>query len=173
MTQHSGPFTRKPLTPTQALLFGTLAVGGLDILDAIVFFGFRGVSPIRILQSIASGLMGASAYSGGLATALLGGVLHFFIAFCIVAVYYGASRKLPTLARHPLRYGPLYGLVVYGIMTLIVVPLSAASTGEPALAVLINGVGIHILGVGVPSALCAWRVPRSRRAASSSGFHAG
>jgi len=159
MPQHPGPFTRKPPRPVQALLFGMVAVGGLDILDAIVFFGFRDVPPIRIFQSIASGLLGASAYSGGLSTAILGGVLHFFIAFCIVAVYYVASRKLPGLAHHPLRYGPLYGLVVYGIMTMIVVPLSAASTGAPDLAVIINGVCIHMVGVGLPSALCAWRVP--------------
>lgn len=162
MKQKPGLFTT-PWTPARALLVGTLAVGGLDILDAIVFFGFRGVAPIRIFQSIASGLMGASAYDGGLATAFLGGVLHFFIAFCIVAVYFAASRRIPGLARHPLRYGPLYGLVVYGVMNLIVIPLSAASSGVPPLAVFINGVCIHLVGVGLPSALCAWRASPPRR----------
>lgn len=155
------------MTPAQALLFGTVAVGGLDILDAIVFFGFRGVPPLLILQSVASGLLGESAYGGGFRTALLGGVLHFFIAFVIVAFYYAASRKLPTLAHHPLRYGPLYGLLVYVVMTLIVVPLSAASSGVPAPAVVVNGVCIHVLGVGLPSALCASLVPLPRRTGSS------
>ena len=38
------------LTVGRALLYGTLTVGVLDILDAIVFFGLRfGVPPIRIL----------------------------------------------------------------------------------------------------------------------------
>jgi hypothetical protein len=71
-------FGLKPLPPARALLFGTITVGGLDILDALLFFGFRGVAPIRIFQSIASGLLGRTAFDGGLSTALAGGVLHFF-----------------------------------------------------------------------------------------------
>ena len=71
-----------------ALLFGTLTVGTLDILDAIVFFGIRNhVAPIRIFQSIAAGLLGRAAFSGGIRTALLGALLHYFIAFSIVAVF--------------------------------------------------------------------------------------
>ena len=46
----------------RAILWGTLAVGTLDALDAIVFFGLRGVTPLRIFQSIASGLLGRAAY---------------------------------------------------------------------------------------------------------------
>lgn len=49
----------------RALLVGTLAVGVLDILDAIVFFALRGAQPIRILQSIAAGLLGRAAFAGG------------------------------------------------------------------------------------------------------------
>jgi uncharacterized membrane protein YagU involved in acid resistance len=128
--------------------------------DALVFFGFRGVAPILIFQSIASGLLGPASYEGGSATAVLGGVLHFFIAFMIVAVYFVASRRWPALARRPLRYGPLYGMLVYLTMNLVVIPLSAASSGMPPPAVLINGLLIHLLGVGLPSALFA-RAARS------------
>lgn len=49
-----------PQHRARALLYGTLAVGILDITDAIVFFGLRSAKPIRILQSIASGLLGRS-----------------------------------------------------------------------------------------------------------------
>ena len=70
------------MSPRRALLLGALTVGVLDILDAFVFFGFRGVPPLRILQAIASGVVGReAAVTGGLATAALGLVLHFFIAF--------------------------------------------------------------------------------------------
>ena len=154
------PFGIKPMTPARALLFGTITVGVLDILDALLFFGFRGVAPIRIFQSIASGLLGRAAFDGGLPTAMLGGLLHFFIAFAIVTVYYLASQWLPRLSHHPLRYGLLYGLLVYGIMTWVVVPLSAAASGPPPPAVLVNGLLIHALGVGLPSALFA-RAARS------------
>jgi hypothetical protein len=144
------------LSRTQALLLGTLTVGVLDITDALVFFGLRGVPPIRIFQSIASGLLGKSSYQGGLATAVLGGFLHFFIAFMVVTTYYLASRRLPVLVRHVWFLGPLYGLAVYLVMNQIVLPLSAAGVGGPkALPVLVNGILIHLVGVGLPSALFA------------------
>lgn len=55
------------------IVYGGLAVGVLDALDAVIFFGIRnGVKPIRIFQSIASGLLGRASFSGGLKTALLG-----------------------------------------------------------------------------------------------------
>jgi hypothetical protein len=148
---------RKPLTTAQALLYGTLTVGTLDILDAFLFWYFyREVAPVRILQSITSGLLGRASFEGGAATAALGLFLHYFISFMVVLTYLLASRRLPSLARRPFLYGPLYGLAVYGVMNYIVVPLSAAaSSGNPAAAVLINGLLIHAFGVGLPSALFA------------------
>jgi hypothetical protein len=41
------------MTVPRALTLGTLAVGTLDLLDAVVFFGLRGAAPHRILQGIA------------------------------------------------------------------------------------------------------------------------
>ena len=154
--------TRRTWGPARGLLWGTLAVGVLDLLDALVFFGLRGVPPIRILQSIASGLLGAAAYRGGAATAALGTLLHFLIAFAIVAVYHLASRRWPFLARRPWLWGPLYGLAVYLVMNLAVVPLSAAVVGPKTLPVVVNGVLIHLFGVGLPSALSARAVRRDR-----------
>jgi hypothetical protein len=147
--------TDKGLGVGHAILYGTLAVGILDLLDAFVFFGLRGVAPILIPQSIASGLLGRAAYDGGFGTAALGVLLHFFIAFGIVTTYVLASRRWPTLARRPFIYGPLYGILVYGVMNLIVVPLSAAVVGSKTLPVVVNGLLIHMLGVGLPGALAA------------------
>lgn len=148
------------LSPGRAILYGTLTVGILDLLDALVFFGLRGVAPILIPQSIASGLLGGAAYEGGVATAALGVGLHFLIAFAIVTTYLVASRRFPALARRPLLFGPLYGLAVYAVMNLVVVPLSAAVVGSKTWPVVVNGVLIHLLGVGLPSALFASAVHR-------------
>ena len=159
MKQKLGPFSIKPLTPVKAILLGTLVVGTLDILDAITFYGLRGVPAVRIFQSIASGLLGRAAFSGGPGVSVLGGVLHYTIAFGIVTTYFLVSRRLPSLARHPLRYGWLYGIAVYAVMNLIVVPLSAAASHMPTLPVFLNQICIHMLGIGVPAALAAWTVP--------------
>ncbi len=169
MTAEALPLTRPPLTPGRALLYGTLTVGVLDILDAFIFFGIRsGAQPIRILQSIAAGVLGREAsVAGGIPTALLGLGLHFLIAFGVVTAYYLVSRRAPALARKPFAYGPLYGILVFFIMNLIVVPLSAIDKPIwpptlPAMGGLINGLLIHGLGVGLPSAWFASRVPPTR-----------
>ena len=145
----------------RALVVGTLAVGLLDILDAFIFFGLRGAKPIGILQSIASGVLGGAAYQGGMRTALLGLLLHFVIAFGVVATYLVAARLIPALNQRPWLYGLLYGLAVYAVMNLIVVPMSAAvlGSGPTPLVVRVNGLLIHMFGVGLPAALVAARTP--------------
>jgi len=150
----------RPLSTAGALVAGTLTVGVLDILDAFIFFGLRGAQPVGILQSIASGVLGRAAYQGGLRTAALGLLLHFVIAFGVVATYLLATRLIPALNRRPWLYGLLYGVVVYAVMNLVVVPLSAAAlgSGPTPLVVRVNGVLIHMFGVGLPAALVAARV---------------
>ena len=113
------------------------------------------MSPIRILQSIAAGLLGRASFQGGAGTAALGLFLHFFIAFVIVAIYFAAARGIPLLTRRPFLFGPLYGLVAYWVMNYVVLPLSAAGGSHPAGAVLTNGLLIHAFGVGLPAALAA------------------
>lgn len=146
-----------PARTTRAILWGTIAVGVLDLLDAFLFFGWRGVPPPRILQSIASGVLGRAAYQGGAGAAALGLLLHFVIAFGIVLVYVAATRLVPALHRRPWLYGAVYGIAAYLVMNRVVVPLSAAvvGSGPTPLPVLINGLLIHMIGVGIPSALTA------------------
>jgi hypothetical protein len=136
----------------------TILIGTLDIADAIIFYGLRGISATRILQSIASGVLGRAAFSGGMHAALLGLALHFFIACCVATFYLLASTRLP-LFRHPILYGTLYGLVVYGIMNYMVLPLSRTSPRPllPPLVVLINGVAALIVCIGIPVAFIAQR----------------
>jgi len=145
------------VTATRAIVYGTLVVGALDALDAVVFFGLRsGATPIRIFQSIASGLLGRASFQGGLGTAALGVCLHFFIAFVIVTIYHVGSRGARILTDRPVMFGLLYGVAAYFVMSRIVVPLSAAGGGGwPPLPALVNGLLIHALGVGLPSALFA------------------
>jgi hypothetical protein len=151
------------LSGRRAVLYGTLVVGTLDALDAIVFFGLRsGAKPVRIFQSIATGVLGRASFQGGLKSAALGVFLHYFIAFGIVLTYFLVSRRISTLIRHPVFCGLLYGIAAYGVMNFVVLPLSKA--GGPTLPIplpiLANGLLIHMFGVGLPSALFASRVRR-------------
>src|SRR5215467_15043669 len=98
-----GRATPKPRT-LDTIVWGGLLAGTLDAGDGVVAFGFKGMNPIQVLQYIASGLLGVAAFQGGLKTAGLGAVLHYFIAFAVAAVYYGASLKLATLHIHPVKW---------------------------------------------------------------------
>lgn len=151
-----------PLTPATTILCGGLAVGVLDILKPIIFAAYRGGSALRVLQSVASGALGRQAYEGGLPTALLGLVIHFFIAFVVFATYYAASRRLPLLARHALLLGPLYGIAVYFFMQFVVFPLSAIGPVKHPAAVLTDGILTHILCVGLPTGVVIREAARRR-----------
>ncbi|PYP82797.1 MAG: hypothetical protein DMF61_25375 [Blastocatellia bacterium AA13] len=138
-----------------AIVVGGSIAGALDITYAIVFSWFRsGVLPARILQSVASGLLGARAYDGGIATAALGLLLHFFIAFVIATVFFAASRKFAWLVDHAFVSGIIYGALVYGVMNLIVLPLSAYPRRATfPLVVLATGLFVHMFFIGLPIAL--------------------
>jgi hypothetical protein len=135
----------------------TLLVGTLDISDAFIFYGLRGITPTRILQGIASGVLGRTAFSMGHRSALLGLFFHFFIAFSATTVFLFASRKLP-LAHHPWIYGALFGVALYVVMNYIVLPLSEIGLRPtPPLVPLINGVAALVFCIGIPLAFIARR----------------
>ena len=145
-----------------AIVWGGLVAGVLDITDAFVAYGFLGVSPVRIMQSIASGLLGPSAYSGGAPTAVLGLFLHFVIAFGAATTYSLASLKMAALVRHPVRCGLAFGVGVYVFMNYVVLPLSAFKKGSGfSLPLFVNGVLAVVLLVGLPIALVAARILRT------------
>ena len=148
------PNTGAPWSTPRAILYGTLIVGVLDGLDAMIYWGWaRGVSPVRVFQGIAAGLLGRASFEGGYPTALLGLLLHFFIACVVVSTYLIASRSLAILTRQAVACGLAYGMLVYFFMSRIVVPLSAAGKPRLTLPLLVNGLLIHAVGVGLPSAL--------------------
>ncbi|HEY5220251.1 MAG TPA: hypothetical protein VIJ16_10610 [Gemmatimonadaceae bacterium] len=159
--QHSST-TAPALSIGKALAFATLTIGILDIADALIFYGLRGVAPHLIFQSIASGLLGHPAFTGGFRTALLGGALHFFISFVIALVYLVANGRIATLADRPFIWGPLYGIAVWAVMYFAVLPLSAAAPSPMKWPVVTDEIAIHIFGVGLPAALFAAAAQRRR-----------
>lgn len=150
----------------RSILLGGLAAGTLDLADAFIFSYLRsGVVPIRILHAIASGLIGReAAIGGGAATAALGVAVHFSIATTMAAFYVLLSRWWSVFIRHAVPMGILYGIGAYFVMQLVVLPLSALRGGGVTLGpAFINGVLIHIAGVGLPIALIARKVLGEQR----------
>lgn len=139
--------------PLAYVLAGGLVVGTLDIVFAMTFWSWRADLPaLRVLQSIAAGILGQASFEGGIETAAIGLALHFFIALSMAVVYYVAARRWPALWQQAVPWGTVYGLLLYGIMNLLVVPLSASPAPADPLWVILS-VPVHVLLVGVPIAL--------------------
>jgi hypothetical protein len=148
---------KQALTNVEAISWGGLIAGVLDAIDGVIAYGTQGLSPIQVLQYIASGALGKSAFQGSLATAALGAGFHFIIAWVAAAVFVLASRRLEILKTHAVLAGLIYGAAVYFFMNYLVLPLSAVAPATFQLGLFLNGVIGHAVFVGLPIALFARR----------------
>jgi hypothetical protein len=140
------------------VLAGGLVAGALDMAYACAFWALKaGVPARRILQSVAAGLLGRSSFEGGAATAALGLTLHLLIATSMSATYYLVARLWAFLRRRPVLCGAGYGLLLYGIMNYVVVPLSAAGPGSKDPLWIALSIAVHVLLIGIPIALLTRR----------------
>ena len=149
----------------QVILCGGLIAGTLDLTAAFVSSWLRaGVGPVRVMQSIASGLLGAASYTGGAKTAVLGVALHFLIAIVATAVFYLAARTLRFPQQHAIIAGLLYGIAVYLFMNFVVLPLSAfPQRAATPLSGRIIGLLIIMFCVGLPIAVIVHRFSTPNR----------
>jgi hypothetical protein len=148
---------------TASLVGGSVA-GALDIAYACVRGVMNGIAAERVLQSVASGLLGRPAFDGGAVTALLGLGLHFAMTGLMAAFYVAAAGRVPQLRMYWWLAGPVYGAVIYLAMNRVVVPLSAFP-GQP-FALNLSGLAVHMFFVGLPIAFAAARWMPASPAAS-------
>jgi len=142
--------------PLRTILVAWLIAGILDITSAFVIAGIKGTGSIRMLQGVASGLLGARSFEGGLLTAGLGLVIHFLIAFTAAALFYLISRKFSFLIEHAIVAGLLYGIAVYLFMYWIVIRL-VFPNAHPSLSRDVTAVLVHMFLIGLPISLIVSR----------------
>jgi uncharacterized membrane protein YagU involved in acid resistance len=95
--------------------------------------------------------LGESAFAGGIATALLGVLFHYIIAFVVAGVFILSANRISLLRRYPIVGSLLYGFGVFIVMEMIVIPLSATPPlPAPTTSQLIVAILDNILVVGLP-----------------------
>jgi hypothetical protein len=104
------------------ILLGGIIAGTLDVAAASLL---NNAQPTRILQAIASGLLGKSAFDDGSTTVGLGLALQWLMSIIIASIFVGAAQWRPVLRRHWVTAGMAYGVVIYVVMNYVVLPLSA------------------------------------------------
>jgi len=161
MTIHSSASTVIPRRSgaAHAILAGGLGAGTIDLLFACTFNAVHGgIAPLRVLQFIASGVLGRAAFEGGLATGILGVLLHYTILLVAAALFVAAARRQRWLAAHPLAAGVAYGLAIYTVMHLVVLPLSAAAPYHPSMLGRVLDFLVHVglIGPAIAFATRRW-----------------
>ena len=142
------------------IAIATAIAGTLDILAAIISTLIAGKAPIHMLQSVASGPLGAVALTSP-AYAAAGLLVHFAIMACIVTAYMLVARQSRLLLDRPILAGTLYGILLWLVMYWVVLPLRFSAPHPSQLAAIAQQLFCHIVLVGIPIGLVASRYLRS------------
>lgn len=145
----------------KAILLGGALVGVFDATDGVVYFGLTaGSNPIQVLQYIASGALGPAAFSGGLPAAALGALIHFGLSFGFTALLVLGWIRFAAVREHWIVAGIGWGIAVWTLMNLIVLPFSHVPPSPITILSAIHGLLGHVLTVGLTPAYAALRTLR-------------
>lgn len=140
---------------TRAFFLAGLAAGIMDMLGAIIVYVvvMKRLTTVRLLQGIARGALGKSAFDGGTGTALAGLGFHFLIAFTWAAFYVLIFPHIPFLRKKKIIGGLLYGIFIWCVMNLVVLPLLQVAPIPNKWDGIIRGALILMFCIGLPISL--------------------
>jgi hypothetical protein len=140
----------------KTILRAGLVAGTCDLSAAIIVYAFilQRMSTLQLLQSIASGIFGKDAYAGGTEMAILGVIFHYIIAMIFAVAYFLIFPKIPFLRQQKVISGLLYGVIVWFMMNLIVLPMSHATSKPFEFSInTFRGMAILMVCIGLPISL--------------------
>jgi hypothetical protein len=150
---------QRPGSIAGAVLLTALVAGTLDITAAITYYCFivKALGPQKLLMGIAAGALGNSIFWNQPMTALTGLFFHYLIALGFTASYFTLYGFIPFLGKHKIISGLLFGLLVWVLMNLVVLPLSRVHHYPIRLQAALIGAGILVCCIGIP---VAWMTKR-------------
>lgn len=133
------------------IIKASLVTGSLDMLFAFAnAWWSAGVTPERVLQFIACGLLGKSAFQSLPAIAFLGLTIHYFIAFCWTVLFFLVYSKFKNIIRSKFLQAVLYGLFIWMVMNLLILPVTRTPQQTFYWPDALKGAAILIIAVGLP-----------------------
>lgn len=139
---------------TETTLKTILLAGTLDIVAAFLdsFIG-HGIKPIIVLQYITSAVWGQRAFSMGLTGGFVGLLFHYCIVTIWTLLFFLFYPKLSISARYKVMSGFAYGILIWLVMNLLVVPLSNTRKFPLRTGHAILGILYVMFCVGLPVSL--------------------
>lgn len=145
------------------LLAGFIA-GTLDAAAAIInFYITTGKSPVIVFVYIASGVFGKEAFSMSPFIAFAGLLFHYIIAAIFSALYFLIFPKVTFLQGHNIFSAIIYGVFVWLVMNMAVIPLSRAQHFPFDLGNALIAAFILIVCIGMPLSIMASSFYKNRR----------
>jgi hypothetical protein len=139
------------------ILQAGLIAGTLDILSAFIYYYIKSgkTNFLVIFKFIASGIFGKAAGDGGTDMILAGFILHYAIAFSFTVFFFWLYPKVNVMSKNRIVTGVVYGLFVWALMNLVVVPLSNTVHRPFKIEGVLINMGILIVCIGLPLSFIA------------------
>ena len=144
----------KSSSATKTILWSGLIAGVLDAIAGIIVYNiYFDLNPLQVLQFIAAGVYGPEAINGGVSMVLAGTFFHFLIAYVVAIIYFMAYPKIGLLSKNESLMGLIYGLGIWLVMNLLILPSSNIPKGPFDVGLAITGIIWHMILVGLPIAI--------------------
>jgi uncharacterized membrane protein YagU involved in acid resistance len=150
--------------PLKIIFLTALIAGTLDAVAAMVVYQ---IPPIPLFKFIASGAFGKETFSGGQEMVIAGVVFHYFIALSWSVLFFLIYPKIRFLSRHSIISGLLYGVVVWVIMNLAILPMTKVPQRPFDLRQAIIGAVILMFMIGLPISLLIHRYHSTKKVTKS------
>jgi hypothetical protein len=138
------------------VFLAALLAGTLDAIGAIINYSLSGgKDPAIIFRYIASAVFGRAAYSGGVQMVVWGIVFHYAIAWGFTVAFFLLYPRMAILSDNKWLAGLFYGIAVWMVMNLVVVPMTHARRFPFRVSGALIAMGILILAIGIPISLMA------------------
>jgi hypothetical protein len=147
-----------------AILKTGFLAGTCDITCAMIHYSIRtGNNPFRILNFVSSAVFGDEALQPGPAMPVAGLLFHYTIATLFAAFFFWLYPRMNVLSKNIVASGIGYGVFVWLVMNLVVVPLSKIGRFPSITFQAFIGFLIIICAIGLPIAIMTYRYFINRR----------
>ena len=142
----------------RSILRAGLIAGTLDISAAIIqYLIVTGNNPVRILRYIAGAIFPPELVSNNPLMPVVGLLMHYSIAMTYTIFYFMIFPVIRPVAKHWILSGAVYGLMVWVVMNLVMVPMTRIGHRPFHLVNSLVGAGILVVCIGIPIAYYANR----------------
>ena len=139
------------------MLTAGFVVGTFDILSAFIHYFIKtGQTHFSdVLRFVASGYFGTAAVTGGRSMIFAGLIIHYLIAFAFTVFFFLLFPKIKTFSKNKILTGIVYGIFVWVVMNIIVLPFSNIAYRPFHISNALINVIILIVCVGIPLSFMA------------------